>query len=124
MPKATPWPATPRRKTGRWLMRQRKALFDREPLCRLCAAKGKVAVATERDHIIPLHKGGADRPDNIQPLCSPCHEAKTRSDCGYRDRPAIGLDGWPVEGASESLETGQRETGGGHEKTCKVGISR
>ena len=31
----------------------------------------------EIDHIIALHKGGADSLDNLQALCSSCHRKKT-----------------------------------------------
>lgn len=31
----------------------------------------------ELDHIVPLHRGGTDAPDNLQLLCSPCHKEKT-----------------------------------------------
>lgn len=50
------------------------------------------------DHIIPLAHGGTDADDNCQALCVECHDAKTRSDMGYREKPVIGIDGWPVEG--------------------------
>jgi hypothetical protein len=33
--------------------------------------------ATEVDHIIELANGGTDDVDNLQPLCSACHKAKT-----------------------------------------------
>jgi 5-methylcytosine-specific restriction endonuclease McrA len=33
--------------------------------------------ATEVDHIIELAAGGSNTIDNVQPLCSPCHKAKT-----------------------------------------------
>jgi 5-methylcytosine-specific restriction endonuclease McrA len=37
---------------------------------------------------------------NLQYLCRPCHKRKTAEETGkvYREpRPAIGLDGWPIE---------------------------
>ena len=33
--------------------------------------------ATEVDHIIELANGGTDDIENLQPLCSTCHKAKT-----------------------------------------------
>lgn len=33
--------------------------------------------ATDIDHIIELANGGTDDIENLQPLCSPCHKAKT-----------------------------------------------
>jgi len=68
-----------------------------EPLCRLCKAKGKTRAATTPDHIVPLALGGKDTDDNIQCLCKSCHEIKTADDLGYKNRPKIGVDGWPIE---------------------------
>jgi 5-methylcytosine-specific restriction endonuclease McrA len=33
--------------------------------------------ATEVDHIIEVARGGSNTIDNLQPLCKPCHMAKT-----------------------------------------------
>lgn len=51
--------------------------------------------AKEIDHIIPLERGGTYADSNVQPLCKPCHEAKTALDRGYKSKAKIGLDGWP-----------------------------
>ncbi len=51
----------------------------------------------ELDHIKALTKGGEDTDENCQILCAKCHEVKTASDLGYKIRPRIGLDGWPIE---------------------------
>jgi len=32
---------------------------------------------------VPLAHGGGDVTANVQPLCRPCHRAKTRDDMGY-----------------------------------------
>jgi 5-methylcytosine-specific restriction enzyme A len=69
--------ATYKRESGRPLQRKRAALFAREPLCRECRKHGRVTPATIRDHIKPLAEGGTDDDDNIQPLCTPCSDAKT-----------------------------------------------
>jgi len=58
----------------------RKALFAREPLCRSCAAVGRVTAATIRDHIKPLSQGGLDVESNTQPLCTACHDAKSEQE--------------------------------------------
>jgi len=36
------------------------------------------------DHVIPLARGGAHSPLNIQPLCRPCNETKQARDFDYR----------------------------------------
>jgi len=82
--------------TGRKLQDWRNRILEREPLCRHCAEKGLVTVAHEVDHIVPLESGGTYSDDNAQPLCTPCHKAKTALDRGYTARRPIGADGWPV----------------------------
>lgn len=74
----------------------RKRRLLREPLCRHCKAKGIITAATSPDHIVPLHKGGLDVDTNVQSLCGPCHETKTRIDMGHREKATIGADGWPI----------------------------
>jgi 5-methylcytosine-specific restriction enzyme A len=58
------------------------AILEREPLCRRCAAAGRVVAATEVDHIHPKRAGGPEAFDNLQPLCKPCHSAKTAREMG------------------------------------------
>lgn len=65
---------------GRRLQGERRALFNREPVCRLCAAKGVMTLAVVRDHIVPLGEGGMDTPENTQPLCQDCSDAKTHTE--------------------------------------------
>lgn len=42
--------------------------------CRVC---GRVTVKGHVDHIVPLHKGGAESDENRQWLCVECHEVKS-----------------------------------------------
>ena len=74
----------------------RKHVLAESPLCVMCKASGRVTLATQVDHIVALVNGGEDNHGNRQALCSECHKAKTRRDLGQRERPLIGLDGWPV----------------------------
>lgn len=61
-----------------WEWDQRRArILKSEPLCRQCRKDGRAVVATTVDHIVPKHKGGGDEDTNLQPLCNPCHKAKT-----------------------------------------------
>lgn len=81
---------------GRAAVAQRKRRLAAEPLCRMCKAEGIVTLATVPDHIIALVNGGTDDDTNIQCLCQPCHDEKTRADLGHRAKPTIGEDGWPI----------------------------
>jgi 5-methylcytosine-specific restriction protein A len=74
------WTGDTGRIRGRKLQQLRAELFRREPLCRLCAAKGETAVAVIRDHVVPLAEGGTDDDSNIQPLCQTCSDAKTQAE--------------------------------------------
>jgi 5-methylcytosine-specific restriction enzyme A len=66
----------PPRLRGRRLQRQRALLFEAQPECVRCLAAGRHTIATIRDHIVALALGGADTPENTQPLCWDCNEAK------------------------------------------------
>lgn len=81
---------------GRAGVAQRKRRLTAEPTCRICRGKGVIVAATRVDHILALVNGGTDDDSNVQSLCEPCHEAKTRVDLGQRQQVAIGLDGWPL----------------------------
>ena len=77
---ATTWEKTGpqvKRKTGEFLRKARKRLFQRNPLCVMCERQGKVTLAVIRDHIVPLTEGGADEEFNTQGLCEACHAIKS-----------------------------------------------
>jgi len=76
--------------TGRKLQAARAALFLAQPLCVLCQAQGRVTLATQRDHIVPLSEGGQDAADNTQGLCEPCHEEKSLAERLKAQRRARG----------------------------------
>jgi 5-methylcytosine-specific restriction enzyme A len=82
---------------GTTLQNIRRAHFKQHPLCVMCLAKQRTTLATELDHIRPLHKGGTDTPDNRQGLCEDCHLEKSKLERGhaYRPKQRIGADGWP-----------------------------
>lgn len=69
---------------GRW-QRYRLVFLERNPLCVMCQKLGKVTAATVVDHIVD-HRGDQtlfwDSAGNWQPLCKPCHSAKTAADGG------------------------------------------
>jgi 5-methylcytosine-specific restriction protein A len=63
--------------TGRRLQERNARLARRAPLCIECLREGRTEAATEWDHVVPLHLGGADHESNLQGLCHECHKAKT-----------------------------------------------
>lgn len=73
-------PTAAKRITGRKLQRLRAELFERAPLCAECQRAGRVTLATQRDHIVPLEEGGQDAADNVQGLCAACHEVKSQAE--------------------------------------------
>ena len=64
-----------------WRRVRVRALQRDKYLCQHCLLVGRVTVAVDVDHIIPLASGG-ERLDlhNLQSLCRPCHRVKTERD--------------------------------------------
>jgi 5-methylcytosine-specific restriction protein A len=89
-----------RERHGRIEGRRGKALrvarLQREPLCRLCKAKGIIRAATVPDHITPLALGGTDTDDNIRCLCFICHDRVTAEQFARKAKTETGTDGWPT----------------------------
>ena len=83
-------PTPTKRVTGRRLQALRAALFAEKPLCAECERAGRVALATQRDHIAPLAEGGADDGGNVQGLCESCHDAKSQAEAQRGRRRAAG----------------------------------
>lgn len=83
-------------KSGRW-QRVRRAILQREPLCRMCRRKGHITAATVVDHITP-HKGDEAlfwSADNLQALCGPCHDRDKQSEERRGYSTEVGADGFP-----------------------------
>ena len=81
------------RTRGRKWMDMRHVVLVEEPVCMICLRKP----STQVDHKIPICKGGTDERDNLQGICSECHELKTAADLGIRGpKNKIGLDGYPI----------------------------
>jgi 5-methylcytosine-specific restriction enzyme A len=72
---------------GRAWMAIRKRLITANPFCQIC----NKALSEVIDHIIPLARGGTNKPENLQAVCKRCNEVK-----GTGDTVTVtGLDGWP-----------------------------
>lgn len=79
-----------------WDKVRKLALKRDRHLCIPCLAGGRPTQATQVDHIKPKAKGGTDDMDNLQSICTECHEAKTAQDEGRKVKRNVGLDGWPI----------------------------
>ena len=82
---------------GRAAVERRKRWLSENPLCADCLQEGWVTLATVPDHVVALVNGGEDTESNLRSLCESHHRKKTAKDMGYTYRPAVGLDGWPVD---------------------------
>jgi len=81
----------------RW-RKARKVFLDLNPLCKFCAAQGKITAASVVDHITP-HRGDPSLfwdKSNWQPLCSVHHQATKQAIEKGKDVRLIGLDGYPI----------------------------
>jgi 5-methylcytosine-specific restriction enzyme A len=88
-----------RQRGGRPWRRLRLQILKRDQyLCRCgeCVKLGRVRIATEVDHVIPVAKGGGDDPSNLRAIAHECHVVKTQTDEGHKPKPRIGADGWPI----------------------------
>jgi len=66
---------------GRQWQKIRQLVLHRHPLCMKCASKGRYITANTIDHITPINKGGAVYAlENLQALCSSCHNSKSATD--------------------------------------------
>ena len=85
------------RVTGRRWMRLREMVLRRDGgLCVPCKNAGRVTVATQVDHIVPLAKGSI--PDDLagcQAICDRCHAVKSAQERGATPKREVGLDGVP-----------------------------
>jgi 5-methylcytosine-specific restriction protein A len=66
---------------GRPWRRLRESILQRDQhLCLPCKAKGRYTQADEVDHVVPEAEGGTDDRSNLQSICKPCHDEKTKAE--------------------------------------------
>ena len=75
---------------GTTLQNIRRAHFQKQPLCVICLGGGRTSLATELDHVLPLHQGGTDTVGNRQGLCAQCHLEKSKTERGHIFTPPGG----------------------------------
>lgn len=81
-------PGTDRVRGSRWMSIRRRVLSRDNGLCQHCLDAGRITLAEEVDHVVPLHAGGHATDDsNLVALCKACHKAKSdREEAGRRGR--------------------------------------
>lgn len=66
---------------GRPWRRIRESILQRDQrLCQTCRREGRLTLATQVDHIVPKARGGTDDQTNLEAICGPHHETKTRAE--------------------------------------------
>ncbi|MBY6275391.1 MAG: hypothetical protein CWE10_04100 [Symbiobacterium thermophilum] len=108
-------PSAAKRGYDRRWQRIRLQVLLEEPLCRMCAAEGKLVPAEHVDHIDGNVRNM--RRENLQPLCASCHARKTiRQDGGF-GRPR--RRGETDEGATADTERLHRPEQGDHQRRVR-----
>ena len=69
---------------GNSLQKIRRDHFRENPLCVQCEKEGRISLATELDHIVPIAHGGSESDSNRQGLCRYCHDAKSATEATER----------------------------------------
>ena len=83
---------------SRWRALRRNFL-NANPLCAMCLKQGRDTIADTVDHIEP-HKGNIElfyKRDNLQSLCSHCHNASKQMQELYGYSPACDVNGYPID---------------------------
>lgn len=83
---------------ARW-RRLRRVHLARQPFCARCLERGRTTLATVVDHVIP-HRGDSALlydPENLQSLCSPCHDGSKQSEERTGRPRGCTRDGVPID---------------------------
>ena len=75
------------RLTGaRWRKARHQVLVEAKWLCQCadCSASGRVRIAHEVDHVVPVWEGGGDERTNLQAINRDCHARKTAAEAARR----------------------------------------
>lgn len=76
-----------KRTAGKAWMTHRERILRRDHgrcQCAECKAKGRILIATEVDHRVPLWEGGSDDDSNLQAINADCHKRKTAEEAQRR----------------------------------------
>ena len=73
------------KKYGRSWKRVRNSYIKEHPFCEECFKDGKMVLAEEVHHILPVSRGGTNEVSNLMALCQSCH---TKMHIQFGDRKA------------------------------------
>ena len=65
---------------GRAWRRIRELYIQAHPICEQCEKEGRLTLAEEVHHILPLTDGGTNDAENLMALCKSCHSRITVRD--------------------------------------------
>lgn len=88
----SPQPFTPteseRTRGSTWMRIREQVLGAAGGLCQCdeCADLGRIRLASQVDHYVPLWKGGTDDPANLRAINVDCHERKSAREAAERSR--------------------------------------
>lgn len=77
---------TERTRGSAWQKTRHRILMRDNGLCRCaeCVASGRILVAHEVDHVVPLHEGGSDADINLSAINVDCHKRKSAAEAAKR----------------------------------------
>lgn len=73
--------------------------------CDECKRTDRITPANQVDHIVPKAQGGTDAWSNLRSVNKQCHDRITNEQLGRKEKPQIGLDGYPI-GSDVSQQPG------------------
>jgi 5-methylcytosine-specific restriction protein A len=85
-----------------WEKARAIALARDKHMCQPCKAANRYTLASQVDHITPKAEGGTDDLDNLQSICTPCHDRKTQAEAARAQGRTIKVnltfdaDGQPI----------------------------
>lgn len=70
--------------------RIRKQVLTEQPLCQPCERAGRITLAAEVDHIIPIRNHGDKvNRNNLQSICRECHRKKSTAESQAYSREQV-----------------------------------
>lgn len=75
-----PWAGARTVVSRAWAVTKRNVLLRDRYRCQPCKRAGKRTRAHTADHIIPVAEGGSEDLSNLEAICNPCHDTKSKEE--------------------------------------------